>query len=336
MKKRIFAFILAVALMATSVFPAMALDANSLPSDRATLSGLSTDEQLYFLQAQGIEVPHSYSEYITSLITHVEENPNHPIAISNPVTYEIAMKVKNAVNNYYQRDNNQISRAVATYTLQDSTVYGSWSESFLNYNCYAYSVGRTDDFYWPGKFSNVPNKYDFDISDSIYSLACDVKADLKSTSFSNQCVSITTTRPTSLSSGQSCICIRKGPVDFHFMKLSSSSWYHKPGNTNPLKYKYAPSTSRTWTNEASFRGDTYAPDTYYDSTINYLIYSKNHGSTTYTWTGNDYHSGSRHYYEYGYKCDNCGIFTSTTWTSMPCSGPPCATPWSLTPVPEVS
>lgn len=89
------------------------------------------------------------------------------------------MKVKNAVNNYYQRDNNQISRAVAAYTLQDSTVYGSWSESFLNYNCYAYSVGRTDDFYWPGKFSNVPNKYDFDISDSIYSLACDVKADLK-------------------------------------------------------------------------------------------------------------------------------------------------------------
>ena len=71
MKKRIFAFIFAVTLMATSVFPAMALDANSLPSDRATLSGLSTDEQLYFLQAQGIEVPHSYSEYITSLITHV-------------------------------------------------------------------------------------------------------------------------------------------------------------------------------------------------------------------------------------------------------------------------
>ena len=179
MKKRIFAFIFAVTLMATSVFPAMALDANSLPSDRATLSGLSTDEQLYFLQAQGIEVPHSYSEYITSLITHVEENPNHPIAINNPVTYEIAMKVKNAVNNYYQRDNNQISRAVAAYTLQDSTVYGSWSESFLNYNCYAYSVGRTDDFYWPGKFSNVPNKYDFDISDSIYSLSFDVKADLK-------------------------------------------------------------------------------------------------------------------------------------------------------------
>ena len=85
MKKRIFAFIFAVTLMATSVFPAMALDANSLPSDRATLSGLSTDEQLYFLQAQGIEVPHSYSEYITSLITHVEENPNHPIAINNPV-----------------------------------------------------------------------------------------------------------------------------------------------------------------------------------------------------------------------------------------------------------
>lgn len=162
-----------------------------------------------------------------------------------------------------------------------------------------------------------------------------VRSDLKSDSFGNSCVSITRTKPTSLSAGQSCICIRKCEIDFHFMKLSSSSWLHKPGYSNPLKYNYEPSESRIWTNESYVAGTTSAPTIFYNSDIYYLVYKKNHGSTTYTWTGNDYHSGTLHYYEYGDKCDDCGVFTTSVWTTEPCSGPPCVTPWSLNTIPQV-
>ena len=156
-----------------------------------------------------------------------------------------------------------------------------------------------------------------------------------STTFSNQCVAITTTAPTSLSSGQSCICVRKAIDDYHFMKLISGSWYHKPGNTHILKYKYTPTASREWTNECSFEGVSYEGYTTYDSAIYFLIYSQNHGSTTYTKTGNDYHAGAKHFYEYGQKCDSCGVFVSTTWTIRACSGPPCSIIQGVTPTPEV-
>ncbi len=41
-------------------------------------------------------------------------------------------------------------------------------------------------------------------------------------------------------------------------------------------------------------------------------------------TGNNYHSGSRHYYEYADICIVCGKQINKTWVSVVCSGPPCA------------
>lgn len=73
-----------------------------------------------------------------------------------------------------------------------------------------------------------------------------------------------------------------------------------------------------------------------DSDLRYLSYKSSHGDTTYTWTGEHYHSGTRHYYLYAYVCDDCGGYASTVWTSTPCAGPPCATPSSYTPELEVS
>lgn len=110
MKKSVLTFIFAFAavLVAVSVFLVMVSDAGSQSSDRATLSVLSTEEQLDFLQTQGIEVPNGYSEYITSLIAHVEEDPDYPIAVSNPVLYETAVQVRDAVNGYYQRDSDPL------------------------------------------------------------------------------------------------------------------------------------------------------------------------------------------------------------------------------------
>ncbi len=333
MLKRLLALLFAAIIVAATALPAMAVTIDS--SSSMVLSNMSDEDQLQFLEEQGIKVPDVYADYIIKWIALVEADPNRHCDVSNPVLYDLALQVQDVIISYAdQRGSSQTCSIAATYTLQDSTVYGAWSDSYIEYNCYAYALNLTDDFHWPGRFSNTPNQSDFTINDSIYSLACDVMADLKSSTFSNNCVYVTSTRPTSLSSSQSCICIRKGSEDFYFMKLDGSSWYHKPSWTNPLKYKYTPSNSRIWTNENSKYGVAYAGSTTYTSDIYYIVYQKNHGATTYTQTGNNYHSGSRHYYEYGDKCV-CGYFLSTTWTSVACSGPPCSGIMGITPTPEI-
>ncbi len=54
------------------------------------------------------------------------------------------------------------------------------------------------------------------------------------------------------------------------------------------------------------------------------------------YTGNNYHSGTRHYYQYADFCDICNKQINTTWTSVVCNGPPCNTIMSLTPVPQIA
>lgn len=60
-----------------------------------------------------------------------------------------------------------------------------------------------------------------------------------------------------------------------------------------------------------------------------------HDYSYHQYTGNSYHSGSSHFYQYADTCKICS-HTTYRWESRPCSGPPCAEPWSLNPVPEVS
>ena len=49
------------------------------------------------------------------------------------------------------------------------------------------------------------------------------------------------------------------------------------------------------------------------------------------YTGNNYHKGKTHYFEYTNRCAVCGVSSGTTWEMVPCSGPPCVnpTPFSL-------
>ena len=101
MKKRIFALVFAITLMALSVFPARALE------NPAILSDLPVEEQLEYLQEQGVEVPPGpeYAEYVIGLIPRFETDPDFfPYGISNPGTRELAARVEDAVNRYYQRD----------------------------------------------------------------------------------------------------------------------------------------------------------------------------------------------------------------------------------------
>ncbi len=203
------------------------------------------------------------------------------------------------------------------------------------YNCYAYAIGRSSACN-PGDFSGQSYNHMADIS----TVANVVKDDLKG-QLGYNCVKKQTSTPSSTSGWTNVIAVRKdttldvGFNDYHFAKLSSSNWYHKPGGTAVLKFNNAPSNTVDWTNEA-YDGTYHAPSIWYDSSIVYLLYKASHGTTVYTWTGNHYHSGTRHYYEYGYKCPDCGDFVSTTWTSLPCSGPLCNTPWSVDPEPMAS
>ncbi len=47
------------------------------------------------------------------------------------------------------------------------------------------------------------------------------------------------------------------------------------------------------------------------------------------YTGDEYHSGSKHYFRYADICDICGKETNESWISIDCMGPPCYVPWSL-------
>lgn len=120
--KRLFTFILLtvmVCICGVSAFVGFNAIQNknnlsSLTSDKAILSELSEDEQLSFLQSQGIEIPPVYSDFIISWITYVEEDPDLALAISNPVLYRIGEQVRDVVNEYYQRDDDDLQAKVRT------------------------------------------------------------------------------------------------------------------------------------------------------------------------------------------------------------------------------
>lgn len=252
---------------------AITTNAFAATSDIPLLSELSADECIIFVKEHGIQIPDDYDEsfwggFIQKTISQVEENPSTVFSYNYIKTYEFANAIKDAVNDYYGETATVYSERATEYLLQDSTVYGSWKDSYANYNCYAYAINKTDDFYNPGSFSDG----DFSMSLSIYQMALLVKNDLIELGYSDARVSAARPTSSSLDSGEKAICIRKGDYDFHFMKLSGSTWYHKPSYTNVLKYKYDPSYSRVWTNEASYMGMTIAPTLTYDSSIFYIIY----------------------------------------------------------------
>ena len=103
-----------------------------------------------------------------------------------------------------------------------------------------------------------------------------------------------------------------------------------------MKFNSSPTNSVVWTNESYGIYGYDDPEVYYDSALRFILYKSSHGSTTYKYTGQQYHSGTRHYYQYGYLCADCGKYASTTWTSVACSGPPCSSIMGITPTPEVS
>ncbi|HHU56291.1 MAG TPA: hypothetical protein GXZ48_06370 [Acholeplasmataceae bacterium] len=294
-----------------------------------TFSNLSEEECLEFITNKGVNIPDdltklpSLGSFVKNCIILLEDNPNTIFSFNNIDTLNLANQIKTVILDYYNdvKEDSITIKTYSTYTLQDSIVYGPWNENYVHYNCYGYAINQTSKYVNPGYYSNKP----FSILLSIYNIALLVEDDLYALGYN--CVKITSIRPTTIQGDEKVICVRKGNIDYHFMKLSDGVWYHKPGGTAILQYKYLPTKSRIWTNEHSFRNVSYPGTTTYDSDIYYILYNQNHTITS-KWTGQHYHSGKQHYYQFERICKLCGYSESKKWEYYFCPGPPCVTPWS--------
>lgn len=158
----------------------------------------------------------------------------------------------------------------STYTLQDNTVIGSWSDSYQYYNCYAYALGKTSGLQ-PGAKSG---EY-FSLTMSITDMANVVLDDLATEGYWGFTM---TTKPTSLPDEYfRIIAMRKDTsnVDYHFMRPYNGSlnvWSHKPGGTQPLRWNYTSPGATTWNNERVKNGVAFAPTVTYESTVCYILY----------------------------------------------------------------
>ena len=325
--KRLFTILLSLCLVLSVSTYSVAAKANSTEDeDVVLLSSMSNEECKQFLIAQGVTIPEEFSDFdFQGFIAKVEEYPGIDVALGWTDLEVFSENIRDIVNAYYGRTTTFSARSTG-YTLQYSTVHEWDPVTMSNYNCYAYALGRTSTCH-PGDFSGQS----YDDSASITDVALLVKDDLNG-GLGYNCVKIQTNYPTSTNGWAKVIAVRKdttgdyfGYNDYHFAKLSSSSWYHKPSTTAILKFNSAPSNSVVWTNER-YDGDYHNSSVTYDSALRYLLYKSSHGSTTYSYTGEHYHSGSSHYYLYAYVCNDCGDRVSTVWTSSPCSGPPCIVP----------
>lgn len=265
-------------------------------SENYLLSSMSDDECYSFVVNNGVNIPESMDEVTTTkkliknIILTVEKNPNCTFNYNFIDTAIFAEDVKKLVVKYYDLDNSSsiVGRSLENYyELQDSYVYGGgewrtfcgdYKTKWYNYNCYAYAIGRTEspanygeyhNQYQPGVFSdNGSFSYSMDICE-LAQLVCD---DLYSLGMIN--INVYNNMPNILNEDYKMICVRRGPTDYHFMKydIQTDSWYHKPGKTAVLKYKYSPENNYTWSDEHSLYGVEYAPENYYASEIQYITY----------------------------------------------------------------
>ncbi len=91
---------LSLVLILAAVAGTWLVGAQTSPSVPTPLSHMTQEQQLEYLRSQGIDVPPYSTQFVLDLIPLVEEDPGLPIAISNPITYELGMDVREAVNHY--------------------------------------------------------------------------------------------------------------------------------------------------------------------------------------------------------------------------------------------
>ena len=335
--KRTVAFFLAILLTLAMCFTSNAAEPDAT---QMRLSELSEEECIQFIQSRGLEIPDELKDYqslgafIKNVIATIEEDPYYQFAINYPVTYEFANQIKDTVNDYYGVQEETMPGAYVgarTYPLLFSTVYGNWLDEYYGYNCYSYALGQTRPFdgvelrHWPGCF-NTSTYLNFSLNMTVGQMANLTMSDLESLGYPCRIKKTSYSEIMSFSGTHSIICLRKcsssGLEDFHYMKLAGSTWLHKPGMTHVLQLNTIPSES-VWSNEAVRNGEYMGWDRYYTGDIYYFAFRADHNLTATGPTGDNYHDGSLHYYEYESVCEDCGEIYYY-WEAQPCSGPPCA------------
>lgn len=184
-------------------------------------------------------------------------------------------------SNYEVKDadtNQECARAVtavsqtAYYTLRDSELYKNGD--VVN-NCYTFAIEKeeNDEAMNPGEYSGLIYDLETATAESLSQL---IKQDLQTLGCKN--VSVANSCPDMYTANKKLICVRKGydstldKYDYHIMKCYNGVWYHKPGQTAILKYKYQPSVNVNWINEfvnsygsANYTNMVYSGDIYYIS-----------------------------------------------------------------------
>lgn len=192
------------------------------------------------------------------------------------------------------------NKSYAETTLQDSLVQnangewvssgGKWNSRWSVYNCYAFALERFEAIqkysshdllqYQPGNFSKTSF---IDLSLKTTSdIASLVKDDLVAIGYNESSILISTTIPT-VNNNQQLICVRTILTDsvfswdYHFMRydLKTNAWYHKPGKTAVLKYKYTPTNDRPWRVESFDGRGVMSSNAAYNSDIYFIRYEKN-------------------------------------------------------------
>lgn len=268
--KRIVALIFLTIYVLLFTVPVQASDAHhALTLDY--LNSMSREEALIVLQESGLVLPQVYQEdhslalrSINRILTSLSDNPSSLQGINYTQLRLLATEVSNLLGY-------DIDLITTRYSATgDSSPLGSWSESYRNYNCYSYALGITGNPHDPGDWGG----FTFNPSSVVW-IKNGIISDLQYMGYST---TASTTKPSSLNSGEKIICARISTdgTDYHVMRSVSSVnlWYHKPGISVPLKWNHTSPGYTTWSAEFYGNGNNwYDGGVSYSGTIWYIKYS---------------------------------------------------------------
>ncbi|AIQ45051.1 hypothetical protein R70723_03375 [Paenibacillus sp. FSL R7-0273] len=265
-------------LLHTVVIPSPAADAEGSRAAVEQLAQLSGDDVLDTLLDNGLRLPEGLEadEFTRSAAKEIVTGIESGAITADRIPYSYTKMVELTQNileiiGAPGASARGIS-ALAGYTLQDSSLIGSWSNDYRYYNCYGYAIGQ-QVFKDPGYHSGQS----FSVSMGIAEIADLAVSDLNALGYWGY---KTTTKPSSLAYYERVVAVRKGSNDYHFMKgdTSASDWTHKPAGNQPMRWNYASPGYKIWTNEYSFQNVNYAATVNYNSTIYYIIYWAKNGA----------------------------------------------------------
>lgn len=270
----------------SQIIPAQVISCSSVINMRQ-MENMEKNELLNFLLDNGLVLPDDYEQHrelaenfvqeYTPLLMNGAINPYVDVfnySESNELIHNLSEVLCKL--NLIKKQPQIMSRSSSS--LNYSTPIGTWRATYRNYNCYAYAIGKTT---WatPGDFCGQP----FSLTLSVSSMADIVISDLDSLGFNAY---KTTTKPTTLPDRfYKVICIRKNlsDKDFHFMKqegMSLTSWTHKPGCSQPLRWNFSSPGAGIWTNEGIVDELIVEATTTYESNIYYIVYKSRNSAGT--------------------------------------------------------